>query len=197
MRRWDGAALTVSFDENLDPGFVPAPGAFRVTVNGARRNVASGGVDIDGATVALTLASPVVPTDTVALRYAKHARNGLRDRDGHLVESFAVPNVTTDETPPVFSSAAVSGATLTMTFDENLDTGSVPAPGAFHVTVNDARRNVASGGVDIDGATVTLTLASAVQLAGDTVKVRYTRPVRSGPLRDVSATTWRPSATRT
>ena len=51
----------------------------------------------------------------------------------------------------------------------------MPAPSAFYVTVNDARRNVASGGVAISGETVTLTLASAVE-ADDTVTVRYTRP---------------------
>ena len=79
----------------------------------------------------------------------------------------------------VFQSAAVDGTTLTMTFGAtvgslSLDTGSVPAPGDFHVTVGDARRNVASGGVAISDTTVTLTLASAVT-AGDEVKVRYTK----------------------
>ena len=77
--------------------------------------------------------------------------------------------------PPSFESAAVDGTALTVTFHEDLDTASVPAPGAFHVTVNNARRNVASGGVAISGATVTLTLASAVTRS-DTVKVRYTKP---------------------
>ncbi len=83
---------------------------------------------------------------------------------------------------PVFQSAAVDGTALTVTFDENLDTGSAPAPGAFYVTVNNARRNVASGGVAISGATVTLTLASAVTHS-DTVKVRYLKP-SSNPLQN-------------
>jgi len=81
---------------------------------------------------------------------------------------------------PFFESAAVDGTALTLTFDETLDTASVPAPGDFHVTVNNARRNVADGGVAVSGNTVTLTLASAVE-AGETVKVRYTRP-SSNPL---------------
>ena len=80
-----------------------------------------------------------------------------------------------DASPSVFQSAAVDEKTLTVTFTENLDTGSVPSPGAFRVTVNNARRNVASGGVAISGKTVRLTLASAVSLT-DTVKVRYSRP---------------------
>ena len=85
---------------------------------------------------------------------------------------------------PLFESAAVDGSTLTVTFDETLDTGSVPAPGAFYVTVNGARRNVVSGGVAIDGAVVTLTLASAVS-ASDTVTVRYTKP-SANPLQSAS-----------
>ena len=62
------------------------------------------------------------------------------------------------------SSAAVDGKALTVTFTGNLDTGSVPAPRAFRVTVNGARRNVAAGGVAISGKTVRLTLASAVSV---------------------------------
>jgi len=83
-----------------------------------------------------------------------------------------------------FQSAAVDGTALTVTFDETLDTASVPAPGDFHVTVEGVRRNVASGGVAISGKTVTLTLASAVS-PGDMVRVRYTRP-SSFPLRAAS-----------
>ena len=62
-----------------------------------------------------------------------------------------------------------------MTFTATLDEDSVPSPGAFRVTVNNARRNMASGGVAVSGQTVRLTLASPVA-HGDTVKVRYTRP---------------------
>ena len=76
---------------------------------------------------------------------------------------------------PTLNSAVVDGETLTMTFSGNLDSTSVPAPGDFYVTVNSARRNVATGGVAISGQTVTLTLASAAAY-GDTVKVRYTKP---------------------
>ena len=96
---------------------------------------------------------------------------------------------------PFFESAAVDGSTLTVTFDETLATGSVPAPGAFYVTVNGARRNVASGGVAIDGAVVTLTLASAVSEA-DTVTVRYTKP-SANPLQSAAGQPpWIPSPTR-
>ncbi len=89
------------------------------------------------------------------------------------------------EDQPVFESAAVGGETLTMTFSHDLvpevSTGyqgfesTPPAPGAFHVTVNGVRRNVAADGVAVSGKTVRLTLASPVT-SDDTVTVRYTRP---------------------
>ena len=53
---------------------------------------------------------------------------------------------------PEFQSAAVDGTTLTVTFTETLDGDSIPAPGAFRVTVNNARRGVASGGVAMSPA---------------------------------------------
>ena len=182
----DGTTLVVVFDEALDEDFVPTHSAFRVTVNGAGRSVASGGVAIAGATVRLTLSSAVLDTDEVKVRYTRPSSNGLRDAAGNEVESFADKDVAGDETPPVFSSAAVAedGTTLTVTFDENLDTVSAPAPGDFHVTVGSARRNVASGGVSISGKVVTLTLASAV-IVGETVTVRYTKPA-TNPLRDAA-----------
>ena len=88
--------------------------------------------------------------------------------------------------PGALQAVAVDGKTLTLTFHDRLDTDSAPSPGAFRVTVNDALRNVASGGVAVSGKTVTLTLASAVD-GGDTVKVRYTRPP-SRPLRTRAGT---------
>ena len=81
-------------------------------------------------------------------------------------------------------SATVNGKSLTLSFNEALDSASRPAPGAFRVTVNGARRSVASGGVAISGTTVTLTLTSAVR-GGDTVRVGYTKPSAS-PLRGAS-----------
>ncbi len=292
--------LTVSFTGNLDTSSVPAPGAFRVTVNGARRAVAADGVAVSGADVTLTLASAVSHTDTnVKVRYTRPSTKPLQGTfgsgtvatfadqavtnstlagvwsatlsakdlvpgfgcddsvaagrcsaglmpstfeyggatyrvtefwttvgggGGHVLHfsldkawpeslrsngsvqigttrySLANASFSTDGTSatlavegqlsgsasiglgtvagprPTFRSAAVDGKTLTMTFTANLDPGSVPAPSAFRVTVNGARRNVAAGGVAVSGADVTLTLASAVSHTDTNVKVRYTRP---------------------
>ncbi len=91
---------------------------------------------------------------------------------------------TADSTPPTFSSATVNGATLKVVFDEDLDTGSVPAPGDFDVQVAGSSRTVASSGVAIADATVTLTLSSAAA-AGEIVTVAYTKPA-ANPLQDAT-----------
>ena len=111
----------------------------------------------------------------MTVRYTKPSANPLQSTAGQAVDTFPDQEVTNDTVAPSVQTIAVDGTALTLTFDETLDTGSVPAHGAFYVTVNGARRDVAAGGVAVSGETVTLTLASAVE-AGDTVTVRYTRP---------------------
>ncbi|MYN65779.1 MAG: hypothetical protein F4X11_12225, partial [Acidobacteria bacterium] len=172
VARVDGRKLTVTFTEPLDTGSAPAGNAF--TVSGGRTG--TGTASIAGATVTVTLDSAVTDGETVTVSYRAAERpNALRDPGGNRVSNFrgaALHNITG---PPSFQYAEVHGKTLAVTFDEPLDAGSVPAPGAFHVTVSGARRQVAAGGVAIRGADVVLTLASPVAFY-NTVQVRYTRP---------------------
>ncbi|MCY4025398.1 MAG: SwmB domain-containing protein, partial [Acidobacteria bacterium] len=184
----DGSTLTLTFDEEMDPGATPGNVLFDVTVNGDERYLArSGGVAIAGKTVRLTLSSAVGAGDTVTVRYTKprgcggHCSHGLRGASHIAVDTFPDQAVTNNSAGPVFASAKVVGSTLTLTFDKNLDTGSKPSPAAFRVTANNKRLAVASGGVAIAGKTVKLTLFRPAS-DGDTVKVRYTKP-SSNPLR--------------
>ena len=75
--------------------------------------------------------------------------------------------------PPSPSAAAVDGATLTITFDESLDTGETPDKSSFEVTVAGSSRGVDT--VSVSGSLVTLTLVTAV-FAGEAVTVDYTVP---------------------
>ena len=180
----DGDSLAVTFSEALDSASTPAPADFYVTVGSSRRDVASGGVAIAGAVVTLTLSSAVGDGDAVKVRYTKPANNPLQDEADNAVATFADQDVTnnTDTRAPTFQEAAVDGDSLLVTFSEALDSASTPAPADFYVTVGSSRRDVASGGVAIAGAVVTLTLSSAVG-DGDAVKVRYTKPANN-PLQD-------------
>ena len=100
---------------------------------------------------------------------------------GHKVDGGGAA----DRTAPGLSAATVDGATLTLTFDEALDPDSVPAAGAFTVTVASNARTV--NAVSVSGSKVTLTLASAVT-HDQTVTVGYTKPTDTdaAPLGDAT-----------
>lgn len=87
-----------------------------------------------------------------------------------------------DAAAPRYSSGAVSGATLTLTYNERLDEYSVPAAGDFTVMVAGAERSVSE--VEISGTKVILTLASAVVL-DQTVTVAYAKPA-ANPVQDLA-----------
>ena len=82
--------------------------------------------------------------------------------------------------PPELSTSTVDGATLTLTYDEDLDENSEPSSDAFSVTVAGTDRAV--DGVSVSSSSVILTLASAVA-PGATVTVSYTVPTDAAALR--------------
>ena len=85
---------------------------------------------------------------------------------------------------------SVDGVSMVLTFSEALDARSVPGADAFTVRVTKNQvttRAALAGAVAIDGNTVTLTLASPVQVDG-VVGLDYAPPTGSGasPLRDAA-----------
>ena len=88
----NGTDLLVNFAIELNTSSVPAPSAFTVMVNGARRNVVAGGVGFFGlynTGVKLVLESPVESGDTVTLAYDAPTQNPLRGaRSGPVVPDF-------------------------------------------------------------------------------------------------------------
>ena len=93
--------------------------------------------------------------------------------DAESAPSGEVTATPRETTPPGLSSATVDGATITLTFDEPLDTGETPDRSAFAVTVAGSGRGVDT--VAVSGSVVTITLVTAV-VAGDTVTLAYTAP---------------------
>ena len=91
-----------------------------------------------------------------------------------------------DTTAPALSTMSppwVSGTFLRLTYDEALNTASVPASSAFTVEANDVEVLLATNNaVAIAGNTVTLTLASAVS-AGASVTLDYDAPA-TNPIED-------------
>lgn len=92
-----------------------------------------------------------------------------------LSSCLLVPTVRAqrDTTPPRLIIASVSGAVLTLTYNEILDTTSAPALGSFRIVRTEPTFKVLrSTGVSISGSTVVIILAEPV-LATQTVTIEY------------------------
>lgn len=99
--------------------------------------------------------------------------------------NFTVNVTDVDDTPPTFDTATRSATSITLTFNENLDSASVPSPADFVVkkgtsSIAVTSVNLVAGG----GKTVTLSLATALADA-DAVSVVYTKP-GINPLQDAA-----------
>ncbi|MDE2695314.1 MAG: SwmB domain-containing protein [Chloroflexota bacterium] len=151
----DGLTLTLTFNQALDGNSLPAPGAFRVTVNGARRSVASGGVAISGMTVTLTLTSAVRGGDTVRVGYTKPSASPLRGASGFPVETFTNQAVTNNT--PIWSATLTVAQSSTGTYRGCFPSTAVTTACSNSLTSS----SFVSGGTTYTVVTVSLTTSSA------------------------------------
>ena len=173
--------LAVSWDVPASDGGSP--------IEGYRVQWKSGSQQYDSTRQALVVGAAKTYAHTIAgltngtehsIRIVPYNQNG----DGSATEINATP-FAADATPPEFLEATVDGDALVLTWNEALDTGSVPAVATFSVTVGGSARPVRS--VAIAGSSAQLTLSSPV-VAGEVVSVSYTVPTAPGAalIRDLS-----------
>ena len=178
----DGGTITLTYSEVLDDVRTPASSDFTVTVDGESATISS--VTVRGRTVILGLETAVIEEQDVTLSYTDltdgndtyaiqdPAGNDAADLIDYMVENVsAVP----DSTPPEFQSVAMSidGLTVTLTYDEDLNSRNKPRTGEFSVTVQGERRDVST--VTVTGKTVVLGLGAAIT-TGQSVSITYTDP---------------------
>ena len=177
----DASTVTLTYDEGLDTASTPPANSFEVTVSGTARPVQSAAVR--GRTVVVVLASPPVePDQEVRVEYDAAASSPIRDIGGTpaaVVDRLATRS--TSSPAPELHTATVDASTVTLTYDEDLDTASAPSATSFEVTVSGAARPVQSAAVR--GKTVVVTLETPVQ-AGQAVQLSYTVPT-SSPIQDL------------
>ncbi|MCW8200526.1 hypothetical protein D8B23_19490 [Verminephrobacter aporrectodeae subsp. tuberculatae] len=192
-----GNQLVLSFSDannlSVDPTRKPVTGDFAVRVAGVANAVTA--VTVDGAakTVTLTLTTAVTPGQTTTVAYADSTPNdisAIQDDRGNRLTGFAATevNTTPDTTPPVFSSAAVNGTQLVITYTEadSLDAAALAGSAGFTVSsTTGADITVSSAVVHATNKTVTLTLSRAVTPA-ETVKVSYTKPASGAVVQDAA-----------
>ena len=210
----NGSRLTVTFNKLLDENSVPAGNTFKVKAvpaEGAARSISgTGATSVYGKTVSVSLAEAVVhgevltvdhgPADSSAFRpprpittpgvWVIRWHSAIRDLSGSRMAPFSGKAATnnTPDTPPTLESASVDGSTLTLTFDEALDTSdSAPAASAFSVAGTAAATSVTSVSFHgTDATKVELTLNPAVEYGESGLTVDYAKP-EANPLADASA----------
>ena len=181
----DEIEVTVTFSETVEVEGTPQ---LRMRV-GTRNQTA--GYDSGTGTAALVFGYEVdegeEDTDGVSIEAGRIALNGGTIEDeadnAAVLDHEAVapqPGHKVDGVRPVFVSAAVDGASLTLTYGEALDAGSRPAPGDFTVQVDGTARSVS--GVSVSGSVVILTLNPAVEHGDTGIRVSYTPD--ANPIRD-------------
>jgi uncharacterized repeat protein (TIGR02059 family) len=178
-----GLTLVLTYNEPLDAASVPAAGAF--SLSGTAQTVSS--VGVSGSAVTLTLSGAVGMGATISLTYTPGGAP-IRDLAGNNAASITAHLVTnnstvtgSDVTAPTISSAVVqsAGTSIVLTYNEALDSLSVPAVGAYSL----AGTVAAVKGVSIVGATVVLAVAPAI-VPSATVTVSYTPG--AAPIRDAA-----------
>ncbi len=87
--RVDGTTVLLRYDDDLDTGSVPDPGAY--TISGDRRVT---DVYVSGKTVRLMLSDPVGPGEDVTLTYLAPQTNPVRDTDRNEAFGFTLRRLT-------------------------------------------------------------------------------------------------------
>ena len=174
----NGNVLTLKFDGTLRYTLNDAS-AFLVTVNNTPMTISS--VSVVGTSVLLYLASAVTSEQLVEVSYTAPQQvsdtTTLRDWLGNGVGNLSAQlaeNITgQDLTAPTLQYAIVNASSLVLTFSEALNSqaGFTPLPSAFAVRVSGSAVSVTQAVVS--GATVTLSLATAVDYAA-AVSLSYT-----------------------
>ena len=174
----NGNVLTLKFDGTLRYTLNDAS-AFLVTVNNTPVTISS--VSVVGTSVLLYLASAVTSEQSVEVSYTAPQQvsdtttlrdwlgNGVGNLSAQLAENITGQDLTT----PTLQYAIVNASSLVLTFSEALNgqAGFTPLPSAFAVRVSGSAVSVTQAVVS--GATVTLSLATAVDY-GAAVSLSYT-----------------------
>ncbi|MCW8167151.1 hypothetical protein D8B22_19675 [Verminephrobacter aporrectodeae subsp. tuberculatae] len=199
----NGNQLVLTYTEanTLDAAALTGNAGFTVSSTADKAITVSSAV-VNGVdkTVTLTLSRAVTHRETVKLSYTKPTTGqGVQDAAGNPAADFnsqAVTNATplpADTTPPVFSSAAVNGNQLVLTYTEasSLDAAALTGNAGFAVSghgtdgTTPIAYGVFSAVVNATAKTVTLTLKAPV-LHGQRVTVSYTKPTTGQGVQDTT-----------
>ena len=191
----DKQLLTLTFNQNLASlnSQLPNLSAFAVKVAGVATTVS--GFSLLNNTITLTLASAVSAGQVVTFSYSdtttgddSRAVQNLLGKDTASITDHAVVNVNnnSDTRAPLLADAVVQEQSLTLVFDEALNTksGKIPDRRAFTVTVDGSVMDIYN--MNIQDNRVLLSLERAVT-SGAAVTVSYDASYGNGALQDANS----------
>ena len=183
----DAITLTATFSEAVTVDVAGGTPQIALTVGTQTRQAVYA---VGSGTTALVFRHLVVAGDN-AVNGVEVAGNALMTNGGSIrdavgnaaalaherIDADAAHRV--DTAAPMVSMATVDGATLVLTYNEELDDSAVPAPTDYTLTLESGVAPTVAAGVTVDGQTVTLRLSAAV-LPSDVVTLTTTgtNPVR-------------------
>ena len=121
--------LRIQFNDDLDE-LSASNSSFTVTDSSGTRRVTK--ITISGREIQLEVV-PFIQPGLVIVDYRKPDNKPISDRIGNRVDSFNQQMIVYED-KPILLSYTVDGDTVVLTYDEALDTGSVPDIDSFTVT---------------------------------------------------------------
>ena len=168
----DGQSIVVTFSRRLDTTSTPAASAFSLGAN----EPAVSGVTVDATTVSLTLGEALSEGGEYTLSYSAPENSPLRESEGTAIPDFTEAVTNNTDVAPRVDTVVGEETTLTITFDQTLDSAASIEVSYFSLTGESERTLTA---VALDGSSVTLTLSSALK-EDEAASVRYTKPGQGG-----------------
>ncbi|CAI6087571.1 Ig-like domain-containing protein [Cohnella sp. JJ-181] len=164
-----GNSVVLSYNEGLLTSSVPPKSSFSVLVGGSAAEIT--GVAVNNNTVTLTLASTVMPNQTVTVTYIPGS-TPIKDLAGNAASLFTGYSITAGSTAAaVLTSLTVSGSALTIQYSAVLNPSTVPYIAQYTVKNSDGGLYGISN-VSVSGSQVILTLTAPVA-SGKAVIVSY------------------------
>ncbi|MEK0313672.1 Ig-like domain-containing protein [Cohnella sp. 56] len=165
-----GNIVVLTYNEGLLTSSVPPKSSFSVLVGGSAAEISA--VALSNNAVTLTLASTVMPNQTVTVTYIPGA-SPIKDLSGNQAVLFTGYSVTAGSTATAtLSGISVSGTAVTLQYSAALNASTAPYPAQYTVKNADGGLFGISG-VRVSGSQVVLTLTAPIE-AGKSVTVSYT-----------------------
>ncbi|MBD2868399.1 Ig-like domain-containing protein [Paenibacillus arenilitoris] len=164
-----GSSVILRYDEIINPQSAPSGYQYTVFVDQVLTAVSQ--VSVSGDSVILTLSSTISAGQSVVVSYIA-ATNRVTDAQGNSAQSFqsVSANGSGSGSSNSMIGSILKGATLTLTFNEYLNTSSIPSSSLFFVKINEVARMVTK--VEMGSTSVVLTLSSPAAV-GDQATISY------------------------